>query len=110
MLYVKGNTISMTRGDTAYLTIPITTSTGEEYTMGSEDILTLSVKESVDDETYVLQKEVIGTNAVHIEPKDTADLPFGKYKYDVQLTMANGDVFTIIEVSTFKLLPEVTCK
>lgn len=108
MLYINGNTIRMTRGDTAYLTFPLKTSTGEEYTMQTDDVLTFSVKETIEDDEYILQKSITGSNTIHIEPQDTTYLSIGKYEYDIQLNMASGDVFTPIEVSTFELLPEVT--
>jgi hypothetical protein len=108
MLYIKGNTISLTRGDTAYLTVPITSALGEEYTLSAKDTLTLSVKKNTSDTEYLFQKVLTGTNVFHIEPQDTASIPFGMYKYDIQLNTANGDVYTIIDVSTFVILEEVT--
>ena len=110
MLYVlPDKTIRLTRGDTAYLTIPITTATEEEYVMAAGDTLTLSVKKSLSDTKYLMQKTVVGANTLKIEPSDTNALAFTKYKYDVQLTTEGGDVFTIIDVSVFEILPEVTC-
>lgn len=108
MLYIKGNTIKLTRGDTAYLTVPIKSALGEEYTLSSKDTLTLSVKETTSSTEYLFQKILTGTNVFHIEPQDTASIPFGNYKYDIQLNTANGDVYTIIDVSTFTILEEVT--
>lgn len=107
MLYIEGTTIRMTRGDTVYLTVPLTTTT-EAYEMGSGDTLTLSVKKSERDTEYVFQKVLTGSNAFHIEPADTAALAFGKYKYDVQLNTSDGDVYTVIPPSVFELLVEVT--
>lgn len=113
MLYIEGNSIRLTRGDTAYLTVPIFIKVNgentEEYTMQPDDTLTLSVKKAVRDVEYCFQKVTTGTNTIHILPQDTAELAFGKYKYDVQLVTAGGDVFTLIEVDNFELLQEVTC-
>lgn len=110
MLYVlPDKTIRLTRGDTAYLTIPIVTATKEEYVMGAEDSITFSVKKTLKDSEYLIQKTVVGSNQLKLEPSDTEALSFNKYKYDVELTTASGDVFTIIDVSTFEILPEVTC-
>lgn len=108
MLYINDNNIRLTRGDTAYLTVPIITASNEEYHMQSDDTLTFSVKKNESSEEYVLQKVVKGANAIHIEPSDTSILPFGKYKYDVQINLNNGDVYTVIEPSTFELMKEVT--
>ena len=108
MLYIEGTTIRMTRGDTVYLTVPLTSAT-EAYEMSATDTLTLSVKKSERDAEYIFQKISEGSNAFHIEPSDTAQLAFGKYKYDVQLNTGDGDVYTVIPPSTLELLTEVTC-
>lgn len=108
MLYIDGNTIRMTRGDTVYLTVPIT-NVEEEYIIQTDDVLTLSLKKNVKDVDYILQKQITGENTFHIEPIDTSSIPFGKYKYDIQLTCGDGSVYTIIPVSVFEIMPEVTC-
>lgn len=107
MLYIEGTTIRMTRGDTVYLTVPLTSKT-EVYEMAQDDTLTLSVKKALRDTEYKFQKVSTGSNEFHIEPADTAELAFGKYLYDVQLNTVNGDVFTVIPTSTIELLSEVT--
>ena len=108
MLYIKGNSIKLTRGDTAYLTIPLELLTGEEYIMQPGDKLELTIKEYVLTNQALVHKEIIGGNVFHIEPTDTANVPFGKYKYDIQLTTSSGDVFTVIDTDTFEILQEVT--
>lgn len=110
MLYIKDDgTIRLTRGDTARLTIPIINSaSNDEYVMQSGDVLFFTVKKSAKDTNYLFQKESTGTNAIHIKPEDTNNLSFGKYKYDVQLTTAPGDVYTIIEPSVFEIMEEIT--
>lgn len=107
MLYIEGTTIRMTRGDTAYLTIPLAGAT-EAYEMQPTDTLTLTVKKSVRDGECILSKTVTGDNTIHIEPSDTAELAFGKYIYDVQLNTNDVDIYTVIPPSTFELLTEVT--
>lgn len=109
MLHIKGSEIQLTRGDTAYLNVIVTKSSDSQtYTMKPEDTLTLTVKKTVNDSDFLLQKVVEGTNTIHILPEDTSELEYGSYKYDVQLNTEEGDVFTIIEPATFKILPEVT--
>ena len=101
--------VELTRGDTARLTVTITNETdGKEYVMQSGDTLALTVKKAATDDAPSIQKVVQDTNIFHIEPKDTAHLEFGKYKYDVQLTMASGDVYTVVEPTDFKIAQEVT--
>ena len=109
MLKVKGNNIKLTRGDTAYLTVPITdTVSGETYEIDNSDVLTFSVRKNVNAKEYLFQKVVQGSNVFKILPTDTSDLRYGTYIYDVQLDMANGDRFTIIEPSNFEVTSEVT--
>lgn len=109
MLYIEGSTIKLTRGDTAYLSIPITnTVTGNSYDIADGDILEFSVKKYTSDKIKLISKKIIGQNTFHILPEDTNQLPFGKYVYDVQLTTVFGDIYTVIEASTFELMEEVT--
>lgn len=110
MLYVLDDgTIKLTRGDTARIAITINNLLSQEYSIGKEDSLTLTIKKKVKDVEPLLQKIVKGTTLFHIKPEDTNDFSFGKYVYDVQLTLPNGDVYTIIEPSSFVILSEVTC-
>lgn len=104
----KNGEIKLTRGDTARLTINIADDEGEPYSIQNGDVLTLSVKKNITDAETVLKKTITSGATFHIEPKDTAGLDFGRYKYDVQLTMAGGDVYTVIAPSVFELLTEVT--
>ena len=109
MLYIDDKIIKLTRGDTARLTVPIINlANNGEYTMESGDILYFTVKKTAKDTDFLFQKSVTGSNSIHIRPEDTAALSFGKYKYDVQLTTATGDVYTVIEPSTFEVMEEIT--
>lgn len=109
MLYIDDKIIKLTRGDTARLTVPIINlANNGEYTMESGDILYFTVKKTAKDSDFLFQKSVTGSNSIRIRPEDTANLSFGKYKYDVQLTTATGDVYTVIEPSTFEVMEEIT--
>lgn len=108
MLEVKGNNIKLTRGDTAFLTIPINDTVADEaYEIRETDILTLSVKKNVNAKEYLFQKVIQGGNVFKIEPSDTKNLRYGTYIYDVQLNIGD-DVFTIIKPSNFEVTTEVT--
>lgn len=109
MLYIEGTTIKLTRGDTAYLSVPIINKvTGNSYDIADGDILEFSVKKYTSDKIKLISKKIIGQNTFHILPEDTNQLPFGKCVYDVQLTTVFGDIYTVIEASTFELMEEVT--
>lgn len=110
MLYIESNNvIRLTRGDTAKLTVPIENDLdNSSYVMDEQDTLTFTIKKSIKDNENLVQKVVTGSNNFHIKPEDTDSLPFGKYVYDVQLTTAGGDVYTVIEPTSFEILSEVT--
>lgn len=109
MLYINENAIKLTRGDTAYLSVSLQMATGEEYIMSKDDELTLTIKENTFVSEELMRKTITGESIFHIKPTDTCNIPFGKYKYDIQLTTSNGDVYTVIDVDTFEILQEVTC-
>ena len=102
------NTIKLTRGDTAYIDVPIITEdTGEVYQLQPNDELTLGLKRNVKEKVCCLQKTIKGSNVFKIVPEDTSGLDFGTYKYDVQLTTTDGDVFTVVNNAIFMVKPEV---
>lgn len=108
LIVSKNGEIRLTRGDTARFTVAVTNDEGKAYEIQKDDILTLSVKKDVKDVEYALQKEITGSDTFHIEPSDTAGLEFGKYKYDVQIKQAGGDIYTVIAPTEFEILKEVT--
>lgn len=102
--------ITLTRGDTlrTKVTIYLDESKSEEYTPVAGDIIKFAVKQ------YARRKgELISiiipndTMELHIKPEDTSALDFNTYKYDIQLTRANGDVHTVIGYKNFKITEEV---
>lgn len=104
------NSIELTRGDTARLAVTVTNDDGEDYEVQSTDTLALTIKKKVKDSEALVSKIIIGSNVFHIEPRDTDGLSFGDYVYDVQLTTAEGDVYTVITPSPFKITEEVTTR
>lgn len=113
MLYLESDgVIKLTRGDTARFTVVVDEVDADGNVVGvyqfdPDDKIIFGVKRNLKEDRYYLKKVVIGENQIVIEPSDTKDLQFGKYKYDVQLEKANGDVYTITDTSTFEILTEV---
>ena len=108
MLKIQSNgDIELTRGDTARLTVSVTDNQKQPYTVKEDDVLTLTVKKDYKDTEALIEKEIIGSNTFHIEPKDTKELEFATYKYDVQITTADGDNYTVIDDKKFKIANEV---
>ena len=106
----KDQTIHLTRGDTARFAIGrvVNTVTKKDYTITAEDTVTLTVKKTANDTTPAVQVSTTGGGVLHIKPEDTKGLAFGRYVYDVQIDTADGDVYTIIPLTTFELLKEAT--
>jgi hypothetical protein len=107
----EDNSIEMIRGDSAEFDIEVVlvvdedTDEEEPYPLGDNDVLVFTVKKYPNDGTALIQKT--GSQIV-INPNDTKQLPFGVYRYDVQLTLEDGHVDTIIPPTVFRLLKEVT--
>lgn len=102
MFKIDGNNLYLTRGDTAYLAVNIT---------GANDLrikeINLSVKKNVNDEDYVFQLTAIDNKFI-FSPKDTKDLDYGKYYYDIQITTELEEIFTIVEKSILYIKEEIT--
>ena len=116
MFSINGNVISLTRGDSAYITLRINGGGENAYKLESGDTVSCQVRPGVNtdellfDGTPQLEWKVGGTDILwHIRPQDTNDAdPNMEYYWDAQLTLSNGDVFTFIPASRFKILDEVT--
>lgn len=113
MATINGTNISMTKGDTEYIHVEIKNlSDGTEYVPQEGDTIRFAVKKNYSDAEPLIYKEIpINTMILTIEPQDTKDLQAGgsagRYKYDIQLTQANGDVHTVIPRSSLTILEEV---
>ena len=115
MYTVDGTTIRMTRGDTVAIEVSMTRS-GSAYTPQAGDSLRFALKHAkfnaartdYEDAQPLLTKTIpTDTMLLRIEPEDTADLGFGEYAYDIEITFENGDVDTFIAAARFVLAPEV---
>lgn len=106
---IKGNDITLTRGDTLFLQLSLTKD-GEPYTPEEGSSIRFAMKSSYDDpdEDVVLLKDVpMDTLLLEFEPDDTKPLPLrSKYVYDIQLTDEYGHVETFIS-GKFKVDNEV---
>lgn len=101
------NNISLTRGDTAKITITIETNDGSIYEPAEGDQVIFTVKRHPTDKQPILVKQIpTDTLLLVLTPEDTKDLDFGSYRFDVQLLFANGDVDTFIENKTLEITYE----
>lgn len=121
VFYVEDQAIYLTRGDSAEVSIDLTTAGGEIYELGANDILTLTVrKEPTATSTVVFAKSVKGSGVIPIAPEDTQSAAVGQYSADIQLTTADDEVHTVYpqlegkaryrerNFKNFIIMPEVT--
>lgn len=105
---VNGLSLEMTRGDSESITV-----TCDNHPFEPGDIVEMTVRKRASAEERAFYKRVEefaedGSAVIAIEPEDTAELAFGNYMYDIQLTFADGTVSTIIKPNSFTLLEDVT--
>lgn len=105
---IKDTTITMTRGDTMVARISITDSEGYQYIPVEGDKIRFAMKSNFTDPKPLLVKDIpIDTMELVLKPEDTAELNFGKYVYDIQLTKADGTVDTFITKASLRITEEV---
>jgi len=109
---VDGKNMSMIRGDSESITVSCSDTNGNIIPLISGDKIYFTVKEDEYRTEKIFQKIITeftdGKAIINILPTDTKDLKFKTYKYDVQLNRGDGYVKTIIPVSNFTILSEVT--
>jgi hypothetical protein len=106
MLNIKKGVITLTRGDSAVLKLDLKTTDGESYAMQSGDSLLLTLKTSPDVAEILMQKKINNMEFI-INPEDTSSLAFGIYYYDIQLTTADGYIYTVCQCNKWIVAEEV---
>lgn len=109
---VDGKNMSMIRGDSESITVSCSDTNGNLIPLVSGDKIYFTVKEDEYRTEKIFQKIITefidGKAVINIIPTDTKNLKFKTYKYDIQLSQANGTVRTIIPPSNFTVGAEVT--
>jgi len=94
---IKNNVIKITQGDTLVTKINITDADGEEYVPVAEDSIRFAVKKEYTDKTPLIVKAIPwDTLVLRLETEDTSLLKIGEYRYDIEITLSDGTVSTII--------------
>ena len=109
MLTIKGKRIRLTRGDTAKISFELFDEDGNEYVPQAGDEMRFAMKKYYTDDEPVVEIDIdMETMTLTIEPSDTdgLDMPF-TYVYDIQVTLADGTVDTVVPNGTLELLEEV---
>lgn len=114
MFYIDSNNdITMSKGETVTLTVPLFNTNKTKYTMKSTDKLYLTLKNNLNDTTSTMQvSSNAGSNVIAIVSADTVSLEAGIYNYDILLktsdSAGNAIYNYIIQPRIFNLLPTVT--
>ena len=107
MFNIDNCNVKITRGDTGVIAISLQNKDGSSYEMQPDDVLVMTVKTNTFSKDVLIEKQ-FADGQIKIDPADTDNLSYGTYYYDVQLTTAAGDVFTVITPHKFEIMPEVT--
>lgn len=108
--------ISIIRGTTNEFSLSIKDESGEQYTIESSEKIIFGVKENAENSDYNIVKVLTSTDVVDdtytikLTPEDTAELPFGRYYFDVGLQTADGDYYMIIPCDEFCICKAITVK
>lgn len=112
MIKIKKTSISITRGDSAYISFALTNADGNPIDLSTEDKVRCQVRKEPVTGELLFDGEITQSDEEgviwHIRPEDTAELEVGEYFWDAQIEYADGDIFTFVDVSAFNVLPEVT--
>lgn len=104
MFRVSYNNIFITRGDTGVVEFSIS-----GYELKANDTVVLTVKNNINASETLVEKQLDkNTMQFVINPNDTKNLAYGTYTYDVQITTAQGEVYTVIVPHNFEVGGEVT--
>ena len=103
---LRKNHMRVVQGDTAIFNINF-----YDYEFVDGDIVYFTVKKDIKDMDYVLQI-IVSTftdyNAIFKLNKDDTNIEVGNYIYDIQASLHNGIVDTIILPSKFEVIGGVT--
>lgn len=103
MIKIIDNKIYLTRGDTA----PIELKVMDGHDVYTDGTAVFTMKRNTCDTEAIISKTFVD-GKITIEPTDTENLDFGEYRYDVQLTLPNGNVDTVIVPTPIVIMEEVT--
>lgn len=109
MFYIDQTThkIILTKGDNAEIEVQIKDANGVERGVYADDVLTLTVRKSVNAPEASITKTAVD-GVFSFIPEDTKHLTAGSYVYDIQLDAFTGKIYTIIPKSSFVLKEDIT--
>lgn len=111
------NVITIVRGDSGYVTVPLVEVTEDEhgqkvetpYDMKSGETLRFAAAKkwgATEDECFIIREINAPDMKLYFHPEDTKSQKFGTYKYDLEFTNEEGYIDTILR-SEFIISEEV---
>lgn len=110
MVRIRDNDITITQGDTLETKLTIITPDGETFEPSSGDALRIAIKGAYTDNIPILVKDIpIDTMLIRLESEETEIMKARRmpYVYDVQLTLPDGTVATVIAKGKLYVTEEV---
>lgn len=110
---IDGTDITLTRGDSMILKVNIlitNPNTGEitNYQPQDDDVVEFHMKKRRRDPQPMMVKIIPNdTLLLELSSEETKSLEYRTYRYDMQITFANGTVDTFITNSGFKITTEI---
>lgn len=109
MLKISGDIITLTRGDSMQVQLELKKG-DETFTPASGDVIKFSVSKVPKDKpgySLIISKTINNNTLIlKLESADTADLAYGSYLFDLEITYASGEVDTFAK-GVFALTEEV---
>lgn len=105
MFEINGNEITITKGDTALIDFEV-----DGYKFVEGDVVYFSVKKNPKETNCIIQKAitVFDNNIARIElDKQDTKIGKGKYWYDIQCSLVDGRIDTVINKERFIVLEEI---
>lgn len=108
-LKIKKNVITITHGDTLDTDLMLThKSDGSEYIPSESDRIRFAIKKRYEDpEPLILAEIPTSTLNLLVEASEMKKLEPGEYYYDVEVTLTNGHVDTVIDWMRFIVTKDV---
>jgi hypothetical protein len=110
----ENGSITLTRGDTLEVVVKLYENScdcecdSDQFVLEEGSSCRFAVKEDYDSTEVLINKDIpIDTMLLKLDPSDTKNLEFGTYVYDIQVTLPNGDVDTVLPRKLFRLAEEV---
>lgn len=108
MLKMRGNKITMSRGDFVCFAVDLRDVEGEEITLREGDALYFSAKKKETDVNYAIPPKKLDGNVLTLYSEDTYDLKFDTYLYDIQLVTKEGRTSTVVKPTPLVIEETVT--